>query len=206
MRQTESLPTPRFSLVRWVFAGCRQSLLGIGPSRHYLHNPCTGAWTPAPWRPFGAHTRFFPKDFGLTLENRSSARQMIAAMQLPRRNLFRSCSHSFMFRLPYSLDPLVAPTTELRSGQPSRLHHASPGWLPIPRCGITTCLKSGNWHDGTFTRWIAALSAAPFSQVPVQTVRLPATDLDPGTPVMHSPLHAYQYWLPGNETLGPVQQ
>jgi hypothetical protein len=166
MRQTESLPTSRFSLVRWVFAGCRQSLLGIGPSRHYLHNPCTGAWTPAPWRPFGAHTRFFPKDFGLTLENRSSARQMIAAMQLPRRNLFRSCSHSFMFRLPYSLDPLVAPTTELRSGQPSRLHHASPGWLPIPRCGITTCLKSGNWHDGTFTRWIAALSAAPFSQVP----------------------------------------
>jgi hypothetical protein len=21
--------------------------------------------------------------------------------------------------------------------------------------------ESGNWHDGTFTRWIAALSAAP---------------------------------------------
>ncbi len=24
----------------------RQSLLGNGPSRHYLHNPCIGAWTP----------------------------------------------------------------------------------------------------------------------------------------------------------------
>jgi hypothetical protein len=23
--------------------------------------------------------------------------------------------------------------------------------------------ESGNWHDGTFTRWIAALSAAPNS-------------------------------------------
>jgi len=113
MRQTESLPTSRFTLVRWVFAGCRQSLLGIGPSRHYLHNPCIGARTPTPQRSFGAHTRFFPKDFGLTLENRGSARQIIAAMQLLRRNLFRGCSHSFMFKLPYLLDPLVAPTTEL---------------------------------------------------------------------------------------------
>ena len=26
-------------------------------------------------------------------------------------------------------------------GRPGRLHHASPGWLPIPRCGITTCLN-----------------------------------------------------------------
>ena len=25
--------------------------------------------------------------------------------------------------------------------------------------------ESGNWHDGTFTRWIAALSAAPWSDV-----------------------------------------
>jgi hypothetical protein len=48
MRRTVSLPTPRFSLVRWVFAGCRQSLLGNGPSRHYLRNPCIGARTE--WR------------------------------------------------------------------------------------------------------------------------------------------------------------
>jgi hypothetical protein len=25
------------------------------------------------------------------------------------------------------------------TGQPGRLHHASPGWLPAPGCGITTC-------------------------------------------------------------------
>ena len=103
MRQTKSLPTSRFSLVRWVFAGCRYSLLGVGPSRHYLYNPCTGAWTPTPWRPFGAFTRFFPKDSGLTSGVTGSARQMTVAMQLLRRNLFRGCSHSIMFRLPYSL-------------------------------------------------------------------------------------------------------
>ena len=120
MRQTGSLPTPRFSLVRWVFAGCRQSLLGNGPSRHYLHNPCTGAWTPTPQRSFGAFTRFFPKDYGLTLDSRGSARQVIAAMQLLRRNLFRGCSHSIMFRLPYLLDPLVAPTTGPLSAQGGR--------------------------------------------------------------------------------------
>jgi hypothetical protein len=34
-------PNVLVSLVRWVFAGCRQSLLGDGPSRHYLCNPCS---------------------------------------------------------------------------------------------------------------------------------------------------------------------
>ncbi len=31
-----------------VFAGRHQSLLGDGLSRHYLCNPCVGAWTPTP--------------------------------------------------------------------------------------------------------------------------------------------------------------
>ncbi len=33
----------QLSLLRKVFAGCCQSLLGAGPSRRYLRNPCTGA-------------------------------------------------------------------------------------------------------------------------------------------------------------------
>ena len=39
---------------------------------------------------------------------------------------FRGCSHSLMFRLPYSLDPPAAPTAVARSpsGRPGRLHHA----------------------------------------------------------------------------------
>jgi hypothetical protein len=42
----------RFPLVRRVFAGCRQSLLRDGPSRRYLCDPCTGARTPYPAKPF----------------------------------------------------------------------------------------------------------------------------------------------------------
>lgn len=101
-----------FSLVRWVFAGCRQSLLGNGPSQHYLCNPCIGARTLTPQHPFGAFTHFFPKDFGLTSRFTGSTRQISVAMQLQRRGKFRGCSHSITFKLPYLLDPLVALTTE----------------------------------------------------------------------------------------------
>ena len=126
MRQTESLPTPRFSLVRWVFAGCHQSLLGNGPSRHYLCNPCIGARTLTPQRPFGALARFFPKDYGLTSGFKGSTRQLSVAMQFQRRGKFRGCSHSFTFRLLCSLGLQVAPTAKhlLRLGRPGRLHHA----------------------------------------------------------------------------------
>jgi len=60
---------------QWVFAGCCQPLLGVGPSRHYLCNPCAGAWTPTPQCPPGAFARFFPGDNGLTLGVRRSAHQ-----------------------------------------------------------------------------------------------------------------------------------
>ena len=104
----------RLSLIRQVFAGCRQSLLVDGSSRRYLRNPCMGVGTHAPQRPFSALTCFFLKDFGLTLEERSSARQIPLVLQLQRGGGFRGCSHSFMFQLPYSLDLQVAPTAEAR--------------------------------------------------------------------------------------------
>ena len=63
------------NLLRWVFAGCRQSLLGDGPSRRYLCNPYEGAWTPTPWCSAGAHAHFFPADDGLTQGLRRSAHQ-----------------------------------------------------------------------------------------------------------------------------------
>ncbi len=56
----------RFVLGRWVFAGCHQSLLGDGPSRHYLCDPCAGARTPTPPRSPVARIRFFTEDAGLT--------------------------------------------------------------------------------------------------------------------------------------------
>jgi hypothetical protein len=63
------------NLLRRVLAGCRQSLLGDGPSRRYLCNPYPGAWTPTPWCPAGAHARYFPADDGLTAGLRRSAHQ-----------------------------------------------------------------------------------------------------------------------------------
>ena len=56
----------RFTLGRWVSAGCRQSLLRDGPSRHYLCDPCAGARTPTPPRSSAAPVRFFTEDTGLT--------------------------------------------------------------------------------------------------------------------------------------------
>ena len=78
--RTDSCASPkpshrfRLSLIRQVFAGCHQSLLGVGPSRRYLRSPCIGAWTPTPQRPFGAHARFFPKGDGLTSSRKGLAR------------------------------------------------------------------------------------------------------------------------------------
>ena len=101
------------ALARRVFAGCRQSLLGSGPSRHYLCDPCVGAWTRTPPRSSGALARFFPEVFGLTPAVTGSARESIPALQLRLGGLFRGCSHSFIFRLPHLLGPLVAPTRDL---------------------------------------------------------------------------------------------
>jgi hypothetical protein len=54
--------------------------------------------------------------------------------------IFRGCSHSLIFRLLRSLGLQVAPTaTPHGVGQPGRLHHAPPGGLPTPGCGIATC-------------------------------------------------------------------
>ena len=68
-----------------------QPLLGIGPSRHYLCNPCVGAWTPTPQCPPGAFARFFPRDNGLTSDVTGSAHQTTPAMQLQQGILFRGC-------------------------------------------------------------------------------------------------------------------
>jgi len=88
MRQTFTLLRPLVSLLPQVFAGCCQPLLGQGPSRHYLCNPCIGAWTPTPRCPSSAQTRFFPEDIGLTLGVTGSAHPFAPAMQLPQGKHF----------------------------------------------------------------------------------------------------------------------
>ena len=132
--------------MKTVFAGCRQPLLVTGPSRHYLCNLCVGAWTHTPPCPFVAHAHFFTKDAGLTSRETRSAHRKIPAMRLQQGAVFRGCSHSIIFRLPHSLGLQVAPTAAIFTGRPGLIHHASPGWLPIPGCGIATC---PTWAIGT---------------------------------------------------------
>ena len=75
---------------------------------------------------------------------------------------FRGCSHSLMFRLPCSLDPLIAPTAG------PHFPRAAGPFTPRNSRGVTRhgpwhhyVPESDNWHGGTFTRWTAALPAAP---------------------------------------------
>ena len=77
-------PSPRLGsrLAHGVFAGSRQSLLGDGPSRHYLCDPCVSARTPTPPRSSAAHIRFFAEDTGLT------PRRRVRRAKLPRHSNF----------------------------------------------------------------------------------------------------------------------
>jgi len=102
-----------------------QSLLGVGPSRRYLRNPCIGAWTPTPQRPFRCMYSFLPEGhrphprthkFGTPKSRRNAT---------STTNSFRGCSHSLMFRLPYSLDPPVAPTATALCPQGGRAFYTT---------------------------------------------------------------------------------
>ena len=125
-------PLPSFVLLmKEVFAGCCRPLLVTGPSRHYLCNPCVGAWTHTPPCSSGAYTHFFPEDSGLTSRETRSAHENTPAMQLQQGAYFRGCSHSFIFRLPHSLGLQVAPTVAftMPSGQAVYTTHR-PGGYP----------------------------------------------------------------------------
>ena len=75
---------------------------------------------------------------------------------------FRGGSHSVMFRLPCLLAPQMAPTAKTRSPTGSRVVYTTQ-WTGsyLPELWYRYMTESDNYHGGTFTRWIAALSAAP---------------------------------------------
>ena len=120
MRQTWMLQGPSLSLGPSVFAGGCEPLLQTGPSRHYLCNPCPGAWTPTRQRSPGARTRFFPADIGLTSHGTRSARQTFPAWQLPQGARFPGCSHSLMFKRKQALLQRTARPAEKLPGVPPR--------------------------------------------------------------------------------------
>jgi hypothetical protein len=129
-------PSPRLRspVVRGVFAGSRQSLLGDGPSRHYLCDPCAGARTHTPPRSSAARVRFLTEDAGLTPRETGSARGSIPTWQLPWGAVFRGCSHSIIFGLLHSLGLQAAPTAALahRAARPFTPRIAR----PVTRTGM----------------------------------------------------------------------
>ena len=82
---------------------------------------------------------FLPKKQRPHVRSETFGTSVLPLQQLQQGTLFRGCSHSFMFRLPYLLDLQVAPTSTASAiGQPDRLHHAMNVWLPYTNCGIAT--------------------------------------------------------------------
>jgi hypothetical protein len=136
-------PSPRLGsrLARGVLAGCRQSLLGDGPSRRYLRDPCVGARTPTPPRLLdcacpllhGGHrshptldgfdARIYPHT-ATSVGSPISRLQSFAYLRAPTLARPPDCSDRSSPKAP---------------GRPGLSHHASPGRLPEPGCGVATC-------------------------------------------------------------------
>jgi len=129
----DQLPPDGFGFPnRSVLAGCCEPPPQAGPSRRYLHNLSTVAWTLTPPRLVGAPVRCFPTSTGPTLYSRGVARGINPATPLLAGANSRGCSHSFMFRPLSLLDLLMAPTEEALGPprQRGRLPHAMNVWLP----------------------------------------------------------------------------
>jgi hypothetical protein len=138
------------TFIRRVFAGCHQSLLGVGPSRRYLRNPCIGAWTPTPQRPFRCICSFLPeglrphlrlKRFG-TPDNRRDATS--TTLNFSRLQSFRYVQAPILARPPGCTHRCGSMST----GQPGRLHHAMNMRLPVMNRGIATCLNRATGTAG----------------------------------------------------------
>ena len=133
---TGSCTNPNFSflfrilLIKKVFAGCCLPLLEVGPSRHYLCNPCVGDWIPTPPCYSGALTRFFPKDIGLTLRETRLAHESTPAIATSAGSLISGLQ---------SFDHLQSPTL---TWPPDRSHRSVPRTLS-GRAFYTTHRPSG---------------------------------------------------------------
>ena len=140
MRQSSTLLVSRSYPQHQVYAGCCQPLLGEGPSRRYLCDPCVGARTHTPPHSPAASVRCFTEDTGLTPRETGSTRGFTPTQQLRWGAVYRGCSHSFTFGLLRSLDLQIAPTAAPKGAEPPGLsHHAEPGRLPDPGSGVASC-------------------------------------------------------------------
>jgi len=121
-----------------------------------------GCLDPYPGMPLRCLCPFLPGE--LQPHNRCTK---FGASNTYRRNatstttLFRGGSHSVMFRLPCLLAPPMAPTAHARSPTGSRDVYTTQ-WTGsyLPELWYRYMTESDNYHGGTSTRRIAALSAA----------------------------------------------
>ena len=135
MRQTKILSQPRSSLVPRVFAGYCESLLEVGPSRCYLYKSFSTCLDPYPGCSCGAHTRYFPQNYGLPGKANRSALGIFHTIATSVWEGFRSCSHSLMFKPMDLLATLVAPTTVNSTGHLWLLHPNISRLVTSPRPG-----------------------------------------------------------------------
>ena len=163
MRQSKTLPRSSVPLIPWVFAGCCKPLLGVGPSRHYLRNPCMVAWAPYPVASLRCICPFLPGEHRPHLSG-----QRFGSLNSPCNATSTGPLFSGLQPFLYVQAPMLArpPGCTYRC---NRLDYmAARPFTPRIEHVVTQhelwyryMPESGNWHDGTFTRWIAALSAAP---------------------------------------------
>lgn len=132
----------QLSLFQRVFAGCPQSLLEDGLSRRYLCNLCIGAWTLTPRCFLGAHTRFFPRNIGLTLDLRRSAHPDYPCNATSTRHAISGLQSFHNIQAPILARPPGCTHRGIHdAGRPGRLHHAMDVWLPHTNRGIATYLN-----------------------------------------------------------------
>jgi hypothetical protein len=153
----------QLSLIRRVFAGCCQSLLGDGPSRRYLRKSISGCLDPYPGGFLWCIYPLLPIETSAYSVRDGSAFPQYPVQRLQYGLSFRSCSHSFMFRPPDLFTTQVAPTAVTLSGLGSRGFYirASHSSLP-PRAPDMLVVRTGQLTTGDFHPIrLAALPAAP---------------------------------------------
>ena len=171
MRQTTVLSAPRWSLGRGVCAGCRESLLDHGPSRHYLCHLCRGAWTYTPPCSSGALTHFFPNDSGLTSRETRSAHGEYPCTATSPGSVVSGLQSFAHVQAPPLARPPDRSHRSPQTGRPGRLHHASPKGLPTLGCGIATCLIWATDMAGLApARWQPCRLLLPALRFPVHFV------------------------------------
>jgi hypothetical protein len=153
---TDSCATPKPShrlgvtLGQWVFAGRCQPRLGVGPSRRSLCESFSACLDPYPGGSCGAHTRFFPQDFGLPdVRTRSAPSNIHTATSVWA--CFRGRSHSLMFRPADLLATPIAPTAVISTGQPWLLRPSLSRFVTSPCPGYANRPFRATDGKGTFT-------------------------------------------------------